>query len=84
MNLKKPVWILDIRAFTIKIPRSATPLLLNFDLTFMNSECGLEVNGLSYVLIFTIFTRKQVDNINAVTRKMIKFASGFFLFCTKF
>ena len=37
---------------------------------FMNSESGLEINGRSYVLILTVFTRNQVDNITAVTRQI--------------
>ena len=45
MNVKKPVWMLDIRAFTIKMYGSATPFFLSFYVTFMNSESGLEING---------------------------------------
>ena len=36
----------------------------------MNSESGLEINGLYYVLIFTVFTRNQVDNSTAVTAQI--------------
>ena len=50
---------------------------------FMNSESGLEINGRSYVLILTVFTRNQVDNITAVTRQIasdiLKPASNFTL-----
>ena len=48
----------------------ATPIFLSFYVTFMNSESGIEINGWSYVLIFTVFTRNQVDNITAITTQI--------------
>ena len=65
LNLKKLVYILDIRAFSIKMS-----IFLSFYLTFMNSKSGLEVNSWSYILMFTVFTRNQVDDITAVTRQI--------------
>ena len=52
------------------MPGNATPIFLSFYVTFLNSESGLEINGCSYVLIFTVFTRNQVDNITAVTTQI--------------
>ena len=64
------MWILDIRVFAMKMSGGATPIFLNFYVTFMNSESGIEINGWSYVLIFTVFTRNQVDNITAITTQI--------------
>ena len=52
------------------MPGSATPIFLSFYVTFMNSKSGLEINGWSYVLIFTVFARNQVDTVTAVTRQI--------------
>ena len=61
---------LDIRAFIIKIPASATSIFLNFYVIFMNYKSGLQFNGSCYVLIFNGFPRNQVDNITAATRQI--------------
>ena len=65
------------------MPGSATPIFVSFYVTFMNSKSGLEINDWSYILIFTVFIRNQVDNITAVTRQiasdMIKPTNNFTL-----
>ena len=49
---------------------STTPIFLSFYVIFMNSESGIEINGWSSVLIFTVFTRNQIDNISAITTQI--------------
>ena len=65
------------------MPDSATPIFLSYYVTFMNSESGHEINDWSYKLIFTVFTRNQVDNTSAITTQIvpdiIKPASNFTL-----
>ena len=65
------------------MPASAEPIFASFYVTFMNSESGLEINGLSYILVFTVFITNQVDKITAVTTQLasdvIKPASNFTL-----
>ena len=69
--------------FSIKMPGGATPIFHRFFFTSMNSKSDVEINGWSYVLIFTVFTRNQVDDITAVTRQfasdIIKPTSNFTL-----
>ena len=44
------------------MPGTATSIFLSFYVTSItSSKSGLEVNGGSYVLFFTVFTRNQVD-----------------------
>ena len=44
------------------MPGTATSIFLSFYVTSVtNSKSGLEVNGGSYLLFFTVFTRNQVD-----------------------
>ena len=77
------MWVLDIRAFTMKIFGGASPIFPSSYVTFMNSESGLEINGRSYLLIFTVFIRNQGDNITTATKLIasnyIKLSSNFTL-----
>ena len=58
-----------IGTFVVKTSGTTTSVFLTLDVTFRDSKSGLKIRSCTFILVSTILTRNNVNNIRAVTRQ---------------